>query len=140
MNPTEQELAAEVAHSLRLARVNYFVLGAIYVIALAASVLATLLAATGFSGGWQLTVLTAVPGAVLLLNNAFRFNARAEWHYEKKRRLASLLRLSRAGAKATSPAEVAEKWNRIDEEMNKLRPAWGPLPILPHKGENTRQT
>ena len=136
MKTTEQQLADDVVHYLWLARGNYFALWTMYVVAVAASIIATLFAATKLlTGGW-LAVLTAVPAVVLLVNNTFKFDARSQWHYEKKRRLASLLRLSQAGAKATSPAEVAEKWNRIDEEMDKLWPSWGALPTARHKAED----
>ena len=134
MDKIEEELAAEVKHYRRLARGNYFALFALYILAVAASVLSTLFAATGALTGGYLAVLTAIPGTVLLINNAFKFNARSQWHYEKTRRLTALLRLRQGAAQATSPAEVAEKWNRIGEEMEKLWPGWGTLPTTPDKG------
>jgi hypothetical protein len=136
MHPMESQLSEEVSHYLLLARINYFTLFVLYVIAVAASVLATICAATGWLPRAGLAVTTAVPGIVLLVNNTFKFNARAQWHFEKRRRLASLLRLRQSGANATTPAEVAEKWNRIDEEMDKAWPGWGTLPTIPHRPSN----
>lgn len=81
----------------------------------------------------MLAVLTAIPGAVILITNTFKFNARSQWHYEKKRKLDSLLRLAEAGALATSDPKVAEQWNRIDEEMDKTWPGWGELPRSPDR-------
>lgn len=133
MNTTEQKLAREVAHYLRLARSNYFTVWALYVVSVGASVLATVFAAMGYQNKITFAIVAATPGIVLLVNNTFKFSARSQWHYEKKRKLDSLLRLSEAGAKATSPAEVAEKWNRIDEEMDLTWPGWGELPKTPQR-------
>jgi len=133
MNPTEQKLALEVAHYLRLARGNYFTVWAMYVVSVGASFLATVFAAMGSLDKVWLAVLAAIPGVVVLVNNTFKFAARSQWHYEKRRRLNSLLRLSEAGAQATTAPEVAEKWNRIDEEMDRSWPGWGELPKSPQK-------
>jgi hypothetical protein len=135
MNSTEQKLALEVEHYLNLARGNYFTVWAMYILSVGASVLATVFAATGSPEKVRLAVLAAVPAIVLLVNNTFKFNARSQWHYEKKRRLDSLLRLSEAGAAGTTPPEVAAEWNRIDEDMDKRWPGWGELPKAPiHDG------
>jgi hypothetical protein len=105
----------------------------LYIFVLAASIFSTIFALTGtVSGGW-LAVFTAVPGIVLLINSVFNLDERSQWHYEKTRQLSALLRLQQAGAKATSPAEVAEKWNRIDAEMEKQRPKLGTLPTTSYK-------
>ncbi len=137
INVIEEQLTKEISHYRLLAQGNYFALFVFYVLAVAASVLSTLFAATGALSGGYLAVLTAIPGAVLLINNTFKFSGRSQWHYEKTRRLIALLRLRQGGAQATSPAEVAEKWNRIDEEMDKLWPVWGTLPSTPNRPENT---
>jgi len=75
-----------------------------------------------------LAIVTATPGAILLVNSTFKFRERAEWHYEKKIRLSVVLRNRQAGANGTPPPEMAASWNKIDEEMNKKWPGWGELP------------
>lgn len=127
MNETERRLSGDVAHYLTLARANYFSVWGFYALSIGSSVAATFLAATKTTTTNALPVLTAIPGVILLITSTFKFNARSQWHYEKKRRLDSLLRLSLAKAQATSEAEVAEKWNRIDEEMDRSWPGWGEL-------------
>jgi hypothetical protein len=127
MNETERRLSGDVAHYLELARANYFTVWVLYAVSIGASIAATILAATKTDSTSLLAVLTAIPGIILLITSTFKFNARSQWHYEKKRRLDALLRLSLAKAQATSEAEVAEKWNRIDEEMDKSWPGWGEL-------------
>ena len=135
MSKTQDRLRLEVAHYLKLARGNYFTVWFLYAVSVGASILATVFAATGAldQSKTVLAVLTAIPGVVILVNNTFKFSARSQWHYEKKRKLDSLLRLAEAGAVATSDPEVAEKWNRIDEEMDKSWPGWGELPKSPDK-------
>jgi hypothetical protein len=143
MSPTQQKLALEVEHYRCLARGNYFTVWILYFLSVGASIAATFMAALGTFDKTPLAVVTAIPGVVLLLTNTFKFNARSQWHYEKRLRLQALSRLAEAGAKATTDPEVAEKWNRIDEDMEKSWPGWGELPKSAHKpapspdGQNT---
>jgi len=134
MNETERRLSEDVAHYLRLARANYFAVWGLYALSIASSIAATISAAAK-TNTTLLPVLTAIPGVILLITSTFKFNARSQWHYEKKRRLDSLLRLSLAKAQATSEAEVAEKWNRIDEEMDRSWPGWGELSRTAQKSD-----
>jgi hypothetical protein len=131
---TQQKLAAEVEHYLGLARSNYFTVWFLYFLSVSASIAATFMAAAGGFDKTVLALTTAVPGLVILLSNTFKFSARSQWHYEKRRQLQALSRLAEAGATATSDPEVAEKWNRIDEEMEKSWPGWGELPKSADKG------
>jgi hypothetical protein len=124
MNTIEQ-LEVAVAYYRRLARANYYTVWALYVLSVGASIVATASAATGWLDKAPLALLTAFPGVVLMVTNTLKLNARCQWHYDKKRHLQALLRLAQSGAKATTPPEVAEKWNRIDEEMDKTWPGWG---------------
>lgn len=136
MSKTQDKLRVEVDHYLKLGRGNYFTVWLLYAVSIGASGLATLFAATGALDNNKILFagLTAIPAIVILVNNSFKFSARSQWHYEKKRKLDSLLRLAEAGAVATSDPEVAEKWNRIDEEMDRPWPGWGELPKSPDKG------
>jgi len=130
MSSTQEKLASNVEHYQRLARGNYFTVWFLYLLSVAASIAATFMAAVGGFDRETLAVITAIPGVVILLSNTFKFSARSQWHYEKKRQLEALLRLAEARAKATSDPEVAEKWNRIDEELEKSWPGWGELPRM----------
>ena len=133
MSLIQQKLSSDVDHYSALARANYFTVWVLYLVSLGASIAATFMAATGGFDKITLAVTTAIPGVVILANNMFKFNARSQWHYEKRRQLQALSRLAEAGAKATSDPEVAEKWNRIDEELEKSWPGWGDLPKSPNK-------
>ena len=133
MSPIQQKLSSAVLHFQRLAHGNYYTVWVLYLLSVGASIAATFLAATGGAEKTTLAVVAAIPGVVILLTNTFKFGARSQWHFEKKRQLESLLRLAEAGAKATSDPEVAEKWNRIEEELEKSWPGWGELPKGGHK-------
>jgi hypothetical protein len=128
MNPTQQALSGDVSHYLNLARANYFTVWTLYFLSIGASVTATVFAATESPGKVPMSILTVIPGVVLLLLNTFKFSARSQWHYEKKRRLDSLFRLSVAEADGTTAPEVAAKWNQIDKEMDETYPGWGDPP------------
>jgi len=133
MSETEADLSQKVTYHQKLARRFDVFVWAIYLLSILASFAAGIYAASDFPEKPGLPLLTAIPGALLLLNSTFKFSARSQWHYEKKSKLNNLLRLARSGARATSAPEVAEKWNRIDEEMDKTRPTWGDLPNLSTK-------
>ena len=131
-NETEGGLCRAVRHYKWLARFNNWLLWFVYFVAIAASVFSTLATATSrLQPGVLGAVIAALPGAAVLLNNTFRFDAHWLWHREKRARLEALLRLSRAGAPSTSAAEVAESWNRIELEMEHTRPGLGKLPTPP---------
>jgi hypothetical protein len=139
MSETQRKLASDVEHYQRLARGNYFTVWFLYLFSVGASIAATFMAAVGGFENTTLAATTAIPGIVILLSNTFKFSARSQWHYEKKRQLQALSRLAEAGAKATSDAEIAEKWNRIDEEMDKSWPGWGELPKSANKAPAEQQ-
>lgn len=133
MSLIQQKLALDVEHYLLLARYNYFTVWFLYLLSIGASIAATIMAGIGGFDKTALTVVTAIPGVVILLSNTFKFSARSQWHYEKRRQLQALSRLAESSAKATSDPEVAEKWNRIDEELEKSWPGWGELPKAANK-------
>jgi len=80
INTIEKQLENYIGLYHRLALANYAAIFFLYGIAVGASVLSTLFAATGFVTRGYLAALTAIPGVVLLINNAFKFNARSQWH------------------------------------------------------------
>lgn len=125
MPELDGELRAEVNHYLRLGRVNHYSLYATYIAAVGASIAATVLASFGVSGP-VMAVLTAVPGLLLMVNNTLKMGERSQWHYDKRRRLVSLLRELEVGVK--TPADVVAAWNAIDADMDRTWPAFGALP------------
>ena len=70
---------------------------------------------------------------ILLINNAFKFETKSLWHFEKRRRLAALLRQSKGGA--IDSKETFAQWNVIDEDMDAKWPHFGPFSVPSSKPE-----
>ena len=132
----EDELFNTVNKYRKLAKLNYFIAFGLYLIAVIASILSTLMALMGTLSGPELAAITAIPGAVLLVMGTFRFVERARWHFDKKNQLNALYRLARSKAPGTSPAEIAEKWNQIDLHMEKSWPSFGVLTLESSNQDN----
>jgi hypothetical protein len=122
-----ETLGPESSHYLYLARTNYYAISVLYAIAIALSAVSTIMTLRGWTGPYLATA-TSLPAAILLITNTFKFNEKAQWHYEKMRRLTALYRLSDIGEK--QPKEIVEEWNKIDEEMDERWPTLSPLPAL----------
>jgi hypothetical protein len=71
-----------------------------------------------------LAIIAGAPAAILLLNNAFQFENKSLWHFEKRRRLGALLRTSLAGG--CDAKDFALQWNVIEEDMGQeVATFWG---------------
>ena len=79
-----------------------------------------------------LTTLTALPAALLLINNTLRFEERSKWFWRKCRKLQRLLRRIR-DSKNPDPAEIGEELSILSEEMESEWPAFGSSPSQPKK-------
>jgi len=125
MSKILDDLEAAARRALQLSVWNYRTVYALTFLAVGASVAATLMAATGSKSQALLATLAAIPAAVALATNTFKFNSRSDWHDERHRKLISLHRHAIAGAAHTTDPEIAEKWGRIEDELSKSWPAWG---------------
>jgi hypothetical protein len=125
------ELCKTVSKYRILGRLNYYIAFLLYVIAVVSSIAATLMALSGTFSGSSQAIVTAIPGAALLIASTFRFSERASWHFNKKNQLNALYRLSMAQAPGTSAPELAEKWNKIDRAMESNWPGFGALSSSP---------
>ena len=133
MTEQEQALGSAVKHYRKLAVINYVVVFMMLFVAVAASAAATLIAATKtevVSHVW-LAIFAGTPAAILLFNNAFQFENKSLWHFEKRRRLEGLWRTLVAGS--CDAKDAAQQWNLIDEEMDKKWPRFGAFPVTTTK-------
>ncbi len=131
---TIEKLALTVNKYRRYARYNYYVAYFIYFLAFSASAVGALLAFKFDVSRSVLAAISVIPSIAMLLTNIFKFSERAHWHYEKKNRLNALLRLAEASAPNVSVVELAEKWNAIDESMEKKWPSFGGISGPRYKG------
>ena len=121
------ELLNTVCKYRRLGRINYYIAFALYATAVLSSIAATIMALSGeFSAPCQ-AMVTAIPGAALLVASTFRFTERSSWHYKKKNQLNALYRLAITQANGSSAPEIAERWNKIDREMETSWPGFGTM-------------
>lgn len=87
-----------------------------------AAIIATFVTTVNISAKWFVdqgltAVLTALPGAVLLITNTFKYPSAANWHRAKARKLESLLfrlQFEDLTAKA-AVAELVEALQKLDE-------------------------
>jgi hypothetical protein len=77
-----------------------------------------------------LTALTAMPAALLLINNTLRFEERSKWFWRKCRKLQRLLRNMRDSEKP-NPELVSKEFSEISEIMEMEWPAFGSSPSQP---------
>jgi hypothetical protein len=79
-----------------------------------------------------LTALTAMPAALLLINNTLRFEERSKWFWRKCRKLQRLLRTMRDSVSPNSE-DVSKEFSDISEDMEIEWPAFGSSPSQPKK-------
>jgi hypothetical protein len=135
MADREQDLESAVKHYRRLAIVNYVVVFVTLLASVSASFFAAIIAAEDNIriSHMCLAVLAGLPAVILLINNAFKFETKSLWHFEKRRRLASLLRESKSGA--IDSKGVAAQWNEIDKDMDAKWPHFAPFSVPSSKPE-----
>jgi hypothetical protein len=119
----------------KFGRLNYYAAFLLYAVSVLSSILATAMALSGDFSGLCQAAVTAIPGGALLIANTFRFSERSNWHYNKKNQLNALYRLAVTQAPGTSPPEIAEKWNKIDNLMESSWPGFGALGAQPSRSE-----
>jgi hypothetical protein len=135
MADREQDLESAVKHYRCLAIVNYVVVFVTLLASVSASSVAAIIAAEDQHNisPTCLAILAGLPAAILLINNAFKFETKSLWHFEKRRRLAALLRTSKFGA--IDSKEIAAQWNVIDKDMDAMWPHFGPFSVPSSKPE-----
>jgi len=119
-----ENLRSSVEKYRKYARINYYIAYILHFVSFLASASGVLLAFQPDTHRLALALLTALPGLIILLNSTFRFSERANWHFEKKNRLNALLRVSEVRGLDCATVEFAEKWNAIDEAMEKKWPTF----------------
>ena len=122
----EARLASGINQYKGLARANYWTVYVMYLLALAGSVLATLMIAANVGSTPLRGVLTALPGIVLVINNALEFEKRSAWHWEKTRGLEELL--DALTIQHQSSEDVSQRLATLNREMDAKWRFFGALP------------
>lgn len=130
MDDFKGKLNSDIARYRVHARHNYFASYACYLVAIAASLLTTILAAsTDYLSKGTLAFLSAVPGTALLVNSVLSLEAKTRWYWKKARKYDGILMsLSHENLPL---AEASKEKRTFDEEMEKEYPKFGMLPQKP---------
>lgn len=137
------ELSKDIAHCQLWARRNYNYAHLVFGITVLASFIAAILTGSN-AKSWPalgldetgfrilLTALTAMPAALLLINNTLRFEERSKWFWRKCRKVQRLMRKLR-DSKNPDPESISSEYSQISEELENEWPAFGSSPSQPKK-------
>jgi hypothetical protein len=129
MPSLEERLKSGIARYTRAARGNYWTVYALYLVAFAGSVLATALVWTDGGPTILRTALAALPGFVLVINNALEFEKRSAWHWEKTRGLEELL--DGLTIRHQPAEDISQQLGKLNREMDAKWHFFGGLPGKP---------
>jgi hypothetical protein len=119
----DSKLTKDIESYRRLARVNYRIA---YFLS-ATAVIASIVAGLSVAGEWFsreiLALLSALPGAVLVISGRFRFEERSAWHWRKTYALKSLLYQHQFENK--SDAEISAQWRKVNDNFETDWPGFG---------------
>ncbi len=140
----ESELTNVVSDCSKLAKRHYLYAQLAFAISVLASFLSSILTGIGTAdlsklvGANELivkailTLLTAVPATVLLVNNTIRFEERTKWFWNKTRKTEKLLRELKYSAN-TDVTRISTAFSSLSEELENQWPALGASPAQPKK-------
>ena len=116
----KNSLAKEISEHKWAARVKSWIAQLLFWGAIAASAISTVNAATKwFSSEAATSILSAIPGVVLLIMNTFKYDAKSKWHKLKQRRLEGLYRGLAYENKGT--VETSAALTRVLDELERIR-------------------
>ena len=115
------EAERERARNQRHARLNHHAALAALALSAIASFLAAVLIALDAPKA-AVVALSALPGALLVLNATLRLDAKARWHYRKVHDLDAILRAVRY--EGLDPAEASRRLSDLQERMERSYPGF----------------
>ena len=114
-------LDKEIHQHQNAARVKSFTAQILFWGAIAASAIGTVNPATKwFPSEASISVLSAIPGVVLLIMNTFKYDAKSKWHKLKQRKLEGLYRGLVFEKKGTEECSIALTTILEDLDKNKI--------------------
>jgi hypothetical protein len=90
--PLIEEICKAANQTRNLGWINYFLANIVAFVAVASSIIATILAATEDPRGWLTASIAAIPAAVLAVNTTFNFERKGLWHWRTTKRFEALVR------------------------------------------------
>jgi hypothetical protein len=123
MTPLESTLDASMQRHQRMAEGNYRTAYCLSALAVIASIIAGLSVAADWFPRYVLAILSATPGAVLVVLDRLKLEERSDWHWRRVYALGGLLNQLRFEAKPE--AEVSAAWSKLMIEMQPTWPRFG---------------
>ena len=110
-----KEIGDEIRNRYRYSRFDFVLNHVLMLVAVLASAFPGLAEILKFSDSGTVALVAAIPAFVLLLQRTFKWEQRAEWHWDYRRRLIALQReLRDQGLRAE---EASRKLNRLEEDL-----------------------
>lgn len=136
----EEELKKTIEDCTRWARRNYVYAHAVFVTSVLGSFAASVLASGELGKAWlgddgnrvATAVFAALPGVMLLLNNALRFEERTRWFWRKVRLAERYYRQLRDRTDPTT-SSLSKAYGEDCEKLEAEWPAFGATPGQPAK-------
>jgi len=129
MDSLTEDLKKELKRHRLLAKCNYLAAYWISTAVVIVSVVAGLSVGSDWFTKEVRTVLSALPGAMLILFERLKFEERSDWHYRRTYALRSLLhKLKYCGR---PEAEVSQEWLDMITSMEREWPKFGRAPQKP---------
>lgn len=120
-----REIHEDITGCRKLARTNYRMAYALYVLALLATVAATIISASD-AEPWVRALVTAIPGIVVLANGTLKFQQKSRWYWHRVRLFEGLVR--RLRYQGASVAEVSAEFTKLSQQLEDDWPGFDPLP------------
>lgn len=144
-NRLQQELATDILYCKTWATRNYVYAHLAFISSVLGSFISTVLV-TGDTGReilgplWYKVVtgfFAAIPGVMLLVNNALKFEDRTKWFWRKTRALERLAREVR-DTETPNIAEISTRYGEFSEKLEDEWPAFGTSPAQAAKNTPNR--
>ncbi len=126
MQSLEEYLHRQVVSSQKRGHYNYVASYVFSSVAILASFLAGLSVAAHWFPETVLTVLSALPAAVLVISSQFRFLEKSSWHWRKAYALEGLLHQLRY--EGMSESDMSEACRKLHEQMEVSSPGFQKYP------------
>lgn len=138
-DPLESELKRTIEDCQWWAQRNYILAHLVFVVSVLGSFIAAVLASGDLGAKWfgepankaAVSILAALPGLMLLINNTLRFEDRTKWFWRKARLAERYYRQVRDSGQGIS--KLSLEFSKECEKLEAEWPAFGSTPGQPSK-------
>ena len=110
-----KEIEAEIRNRFYYSRFDFVLNHLLLLLVVAASAFPGFAQVLGLNEPKLVALIAAIPAFVLLLQRTFKWEQRAEWHWDYRRRLRAIQREMRD--QGLTAEEASKKLNKLEEEL-----------------------